>query len=111
MKFARDFRDALASQGTPSPTPAMTWETLGGRILTCYTIGFPAHWVDQAIPYGQLKKCLKKVQRELQELGLDPETLRALIDPESDSPLALQYQLESELCDNAPQPTTRANTP
>ncbi|KAL2203892.1 RING-14 protein [Sarocladium strictum] len=80
MKFARDFRDALASQG------------------------FPEHWVDQAIPYGRLKKCLKKVQRELQELGLDPETLRVLIDPASDSPLALQYQLETSSGTNLVRP-------
>lgn len=63
--------------------------------LNLYYVGFPAHWVDHAIPYGQLKKCLKKVQRELQDLGLEPETLRALIHPDSDSPLALQYRLKS----------------
>jgi hypothetical protein len=94
MKFARDFRDALASQG-------MSTQSSSKRVpvrkpsLTDEHSGFPEHWVDQAIPYGRLKKCLKKVQRELQELGLDPETLRALIDPDSKSPLALQYQLES----------------
>lgn len=54
---------------------------------------FPAHWVAQAIPYSQLKKCLKKVQRELQELGLDQETLRALLDAEAAAPVALQYKL------------------
>lgn len=56
-------------------------------------IGFPPHWVAHAIPYGQLKKCLKKVQRELQELGLDAETLRALLDSDTDSPVALNYSL------------------
>jgi hypothetical protein len=56
-------------------------------------IGFPPHWVAQAIPYGQLKKCLKKVQRELQELGLDAETLKALLDSNTDSPVALNYSL------------------
>lgn len=34
--------------------------------------------MDCAIPYGQLKKCLKKVIRELQELGLDRGTLARL---------------------------------
>lgn len=58
--------------------------------------GFPSHWVDQAIPYSQLKKCLKKVQRELQDLGLDPDTLRALLDPNTTSPVALQYKLKGE---------------
>ncbi|KAL6851984.1 SPX domain-containing protein [Trichoderma novae-zelandiae] len=69
MKFAHELKQSLASQG------------------------FPPHWVAHAIPYGQLKKCLKKVQRELQELGLDAETLRALLDPKTDSPVALNYSL------------------
>ncbi|KAL7932373.1 SPX domain-containing protein [Trichoderma chlorosporum] len=69
MKFAHDYKQSLASQG------------------------FPPHWVAHAIPYGQLKKCLKKVQRELQELGLDAETLRALLDANADSPVALNYSL------------------
>ncbi|KFH42916.1 putative RING finger proteinc-like protein [Hapsidospora chrysogenum ATCC 11550] len=71
MKFARDFKESLASQG------------------------FPPHWVEQAVPYRQLKKCLKKVQRELQDLGLDPDTLRSLTDPENKSPVALKYRLHS----------------
>lgn len=69
MKFGHDFKQSLASQG------------------------FPPHWVAHAIPYGQLKKCLKKVQRELQELGLDAETLRTLLDCDTDSPVALNYSL------------------
>ncbi|ODA83427.1 hypothetical protein RJ55_01941 [Drechmeria coniospora] len=71
MKFAHDFKEILASQG------------------------FPAHWVTRAIPYSQLKKCLKKVQRELQDLGLDPETLRDLLDPDPSSSVALQYKLKA----------------
>ncbi|KAI0798354.1 RING-14 protein [Xylaria sp. FL0064] len=39
---------------------------------------FPQRWVDCAIPYGQLKKCLKKVTKELEEIGLDKETLAQL---------------------------------
>jgi E3 ubiquitin-protein ligase BAH len=58
---------------------------------------FPSRWVEQAIPYGQLKKCLKQIQRELDAFGLDPETLRQLrdCDPTSDpsSPVGLKYRL------------------
>ncbi|KAG5913606.1 hypothetical protein E4U60_005918 [Claviceps pazoutovae] len=71
MKFARDFKETLASQD------------------------FPSHWVKNAIPYGQLKKCLKKVQQELHDLGLDPDTLRALLDPNTTAPVALQYRLKA----------------
>ncbi|KAM3550617.1 hypothetical protein ARSEF4850_008252 [Beauveria asiatica] len=69
MKFAHDFKQNLASQD------------------------FPPHWVERAIPYSQLKKCLKKIQRELQDLGLDQETLRALLSAEETAPVALQYKL------------------
>ncbi|TQV98320.1 RING-14 protein [Cordyceps javanica] len=69
MKFAHDFKQNLASQD------------------------FPPHWVERAIPYSQLKKCLKKVQRELQDLGLDQETLRTLLSAEETAPVALQYRL------------------
>ncbi|KJZ70400.1 hypothetical protein HIM_10204 [Hirsutella minnesotensis 3608] len=80
MKFAHDFKDTLASQG------------------------FPPHWVRQAIPYGQLKKCLKKVQRELQDLGLDPDTLRALLDHNTTSPVALRYKLKPAADSNVVRP-------
>ncbi len=64
---------------------------------TYSSVDFPPRWVDLAIPYGQLKKCLKKVQRELGEFGLDPETLRLLVnsDPKADptSALGLRYRL------------------
>ncbi|SPJ78980.1 uncharacterized protein FTOL_07371 [Fusarium torulosum] len=69
MKFGHDFKETLRAQD------------------------FPAHWVDHAIPYSQLKKCLKKVARELHELGLDPETLRELLNPDATSPVALKYKL------------------
>lgn len=39
---------------------------------------YPAHWIESAISYRQLKKCIKKVQLELSTLGLDPETLNEL---------------------------------
>ncbi|KAI5466529.1 SPX domain-containing protein [Mariannaea sp. PMI_226] len=71
MKFAHDFKESLATQD------------------------FPPHWVNQAIPYSQLKKCLKKIQGELRSLGLDAETLRSLLDPQNDSPVALKYKLSA----------------
>ena len=40
---------------------------------------FPQHWVKSAIAYGQLKKCIKKVQGELSSLGLDAQTLKQLL--------------------------------
>lgn len=51
MKFGHEFKEALIREG------------------------FPTEWVDSAIPYAQLKKVLKKVSSELQEIGLDPATL------------------------------------
>jgi SPX domain len=43
--------------------------------------GFPAHWIESAVPYNQLKKCIKKVESELRDLGLGSETLRRLSSP------------------------------
>ncbi|KFZ13201.1 hypothetical protein V501_03812 [Pseudogymnoascus sp. VKM F-4519 (FW-2642)] len=59
MKFAHEFKEALEREG------------------------FPPHWVEAAIPYGQLKKCIKKVERELKSFGLDAQTLGLLV-PSSD---------------------------
>lgn len=55
MKFAHEFKEALEREG------------------------FPPHWVEAAIPYGQLKKCIKKVERELRSFGLDAQTLGLLV--------------------------------
>jgi E3 ubiquitin-protein ligase BAH len=41
--------------------------------------GFPPEWVDSAISYSQLKKCINRLTDELQEVGLDPETLSKLL--------------------------------
>ncbi|KAL7276271.1 hypothetical protein RUND412_000737 [Rhizina undulata] len=41
---------------------------------------FPTEWQTAAIRYRQLKKCIKKVQRELADLGLSVEILRILVD-------------------------------
>jgi E3 ubiquitin-protein ligase BAH len=55
MKFAHEFQAALVREN------------------------FPPHWVESAVPYGQLKKIIKKVTTELQELGLDSSTLSQLV--------------------------------
>lgn len=54
MKFAHAFEEALREED------------------------YPAHWVQSAISYRQLKKCIKKVRQELSSIGLDPDTLRHL---------------------------------
>jgi hypothetical protein len=67
--------------------------------------GFPPHWVESAVPYGPLKKSIKKVEAELRSFGLDAETLRRLVPPSSsgseiqnarrgsgDAAVAFQYQ-------------------
>ena len=30
---------------------------------------YPLHWVESAVPYRQLKKCIKKVQQDLYDIG------------------------------------------
>lgn len=39
---------------------------------------YPRAWIGSAIQYRQLKKCIKRVQQELQSLGLDAEFLEQL---------------------------------
>lgn len=41
--------------------------------------GFPPEWVDSAISYSQLKKCINRLTDELQQVGLDPATLSKLL--------------------------------
>ncbi|KAI1332247.1 RING-14 protein [Xylariaceae sp. FL0255] len=55
MKFAQEFRRTLEQEK------------------------FPETWVEHAIPYGQLKKCLKKIIKELHDLGLGKDTLPDLL--------------------------------
>lgn len=55
MKFSHEFQEALHREG------------------------FPEHWINSAIPYGQLKKLVKKVANELSRLGLDPLILNNLV--------------------------------
>lgn len=55
---------------------------------------YPQHWVESAISYRQLKKCIKKVQRELSMVRLDASTIAALWTSIGSSQLAgspLQY--------------------
>jgi hypothetical protein len=73
MKFARSFTQLLEEED------------------------FPADWQAAAIRYRQLKKCIKKVQQELQEIGLTAEILRGLVEEEVESPI-LRYTFHGELC-------------
>ncbi|KAF2648601.1 RING-14 protein-like protein [Lophiostoma macrostomum CBS 122681] len=41
--------------------------------------GFPPDWVESAISYSQLKKCINRLTSELSEVGLNPQTLARLI--------------------------------
>lgn len=80
MKFAHELKEALRREG------------------------FPPHWVESAVPYGLLKKSIKKVEAELRSFGLDAETLRRLVPQSSgsnvqngrrgsgDAAVAFQYQ-------------------
>lgn len=57
MKFGHEYEQALANEG------------------------FPQQWLGSAIDYKYLKKVIKKVHRELEDLGLDQETLSRLSEP------------------------------
>jgi len=48
--------------------------------------GFPADWQAAAIRYRELKKCIRRVQSELLDLGLTVEVLKGLID-EAEGPV------------------------
>ncbi|CAJ2508791.1 Uu.00g138170.m01.CDS01 [Anthostomella pinea] len=77
MKFAQEFRKALQEEA------------------------YPQKWIDSAIPYGQLKKCLKKVISELQELGLDRDTLSQLAaSQKDDADLRFRYNLAGDAVDS-----------
>ncbi|KUJ10596.1 uncharacterized protein LY89DRAFT_244509 [Mollisia scopiformis] len=65
--------------------------------------GFPPGWIATAIPYSKLKKLLKKVQLELESLGLDRQTLSQLAPPSDDptdrrgSGVAIQYEIDGKI--------------
>ena len=54
MKFGQEYQQTLASED------------------------FPDHWRESAIQYKHLKKCIKKINRELEAIGLNSETLSHL---------------------------------
>lgn len=54
MKFGTEFQEALRKEE------------------------YPQQWIESAISYKKLKKCIKIVQQELLSLGLDHDTLEAL---------------------------------
>ena len=62
------------------------------------SLGYPQRWVDSAIPYGQLKKCLKNVIRELEDIGLGRDTLAQLASRQDPSELGFYYNLDGEAC-------------
>ncbi|KAI1773706.1 SPX domain-containing protein [Hypoxylon cercidicola] len=76
MKFAQEFRKSLQQEG------------------------YPQKWIDSAVPYGQLKKCLKKVTKELQEIGLDKDTLAQLTSQRDPSAAAFHYHLDGKDADS-----------
>lgn len=78
MKFAHEFKQTLDREG------------------------FPDHWRAAAIPYSQLKKCLKKVQRELETLGLDKDTLQHLLAAQTVSPQGEPIPVARYKLDQAP---------
>lgn len=83
MKFAHEFKETLEREA------------------------FPDHWRAAAIPYSQLKKCLKKVQRELQELGLDKSTLQQLQAAQTVSPDGVPVPMARYNLDQAPSQSLR----
>ncbi|KAI4286154.1 MAG: hypothetical protein L6R38_000136 [Xanthoria sp. 2 TBL-2021] len=40
---------------------------------------YPQHWIQSSISYRQLKKCIRKIQAELSQLGLDAEAVDHLL--------------------------------
>lgn len=59
---------------------------------------FPPEWIDSAISYSQLKKCINRLSTELSELGLDPETLGKLLKHVED------YNAAADQSDGADRP-------
>lgn len=42
---------------------------------------YPQHWIQSSISYRQLKKCIRNIQLELRELGLDSDGIKELLHP------------------------------
>ncbi|KUI72176.1 Transcriptional regulator [Cytospora mali] len=83
MKFAHQFKETLDRES------------------------FPEHWRAAAIPYSQLKKCLKKVRQELEDLGLDKETLQQLLAAQTVSPDGEPVPMARYNLDQAPSHSLR----
>lgn len=83
MKFAHQFKETLDRES------------------------FPEHWRAAAIPYSQLKKCLKKVRQELEEIGLDKETLQQLLAAQTVSPDGEPVPMARYNLDQAPSNSLR----
>ena len=105
MKFAHEFKEALSREGMSCSSTHSTRHLYHHLYMRAdhshLPLGYPTRWLDSAIPYSQLKKCLKKVQRELRELGLDPETLQQLLaahalSSEGDPVPVAKYNLDGE---------------
>jgi E3 ubiquitin-protein ligase BAH len=58
--------------------------------------GFPPDWVESAISYSQLKKCINRLTDELQQVGLDPETLSKLLKHVEDYNASADHEDEQE---------------
>jgi E3 ubiquitin-protein ligase BAH len=80
--------------------------------------GFPPDWVESAISYSQLKKCINRLREELQQVGLDPVTLSKLLkhvedynasaDQDDEQERPFEYILNG---DDSADPTTQARKP
>lgn len=82
MKFAHEYEAALKQEG------------------------YPDRWVQSAISYRQLKKCIKKVEMELSRIGLDSETLGQLwqsLKKFNTSGAPFQYKFEGNLTTFVPK--------
>jgi hypothetical protein len=74
--------------------------------------GYPPDWVNSAVSYSKLKKCLNRVQLELSALGLDVETLGQLLTAvekdqarqEADDGRPFQYRFSDSEGPNTIQP-------
>lgn len=57
---------------------------------------YPKEWIDSAISYKKLKKCIKRVQEELLSLGLDHDTLERLWQQVGDSTVTHGHGVSSD---------------
>ena len=69
--------------------------------------GFPPEWVDSAISYSQLKKCIKRLTDELQQVGLDPATLSKLLKHVEDYNASTEHDDDQEQQPHVPQQQSR----